>query len=837
MRKLLTLLFMLLFVGTGSVMATVVTSISNLTEWKSFVSSVNAGDDYSSTTVTLTANIIMETSGFDAQTVGTSSNPFTGTFDGGGYTLTYNFTSLKSLQYCAPFRYIKSATIKNLKIAGEMNVTDNNYLAGIVGYVGGTSTTDVSYIDNCTSSMSLTNSASDGDGRIGGIVGYQLANSGLQITNCLVEGTITGRGQAAGVMGYKKSGASLTLSSVFLSSTIDGKVNTFVKSEGGEQTISACYTTIASPDQGTYVGSEELASGEVAYNLQGSQATQYWGQDLNNASSTPMLTSDAAYKVFNAGDKYTNWTNTINNDADWVTFSKLVANGYADMNVTMTADVTVSDGTMIGTSSKPYEGTFDGKGHTLTFTYNNESSDGIAPFQCINNATINDLFTSGSITARNVFGGIVGTAGGNSTLNRCSSNMKLIAKHGSDTNNGRVAGLVGRCADNASPTGTSITLNYCQYTGSINSDQGNRACGLVAWLRNGTLNAKNCFINPSSVTNGAENCSATGGTSPTTNITSCYYTKQFGSSTQGSAATLDQLESGALAYTLNSENEGILFFGQAKLNTSVASTVPELTSDESKKVIKITFSHNGSLKQYANKGGVLPSPTPTSIKALSYYDASKGPDSNPYFSLNEDKQVNRNYKRFPLTISSAGATTLVLPVNVSTLPDGVKAYNLKYTSGDKVTAKEVTSITANKPVLINAEPGNYVLVSENSSEITYDTEKAHQNGALYGVYTDTYKYVPANSYVLQNGDKGRGFYKVAAENTIKITSFRAYLTAQTGGARSLSIVFEDEGTTGVNEVRGQKEDVKDIYYDLSGRRIAQPTKGLYIVNGKKVIIK
>ena len=59
-------------------------------------------------------------------------------------------------------------------------------------------------------------------------------------------------------------------------------------------------------------------------------------------------------------------------------------------------------------------------------------------------------------------------------------------------------------------------------------------------------------------------------------------------------------------------------------------------------------------------------------------------------------------------------------------------------------------------------------------------------------------YVPAGAYVLQDGDNGIGFYRVEAENTIKITSFRAYLTADSE-ARSLEIVF-DEDATGINNV-------------------------------------
>ena len=55
------------------------------------------------------------------------------------------------------------------------------------------------------------------------------------------------------------------------------------------------------------------------------------------------------------------------------------------------------------------------------------------------------------------------------------------------------------------------------------------------------------------------------------------------------------------------------------------------------------------------------------------------------------------------------------------------------------------------------------------------------------------------------------------------------------GAPELGVDFGE--TTGVNEVRGQKEEVKGEVYNLAGQRVANPTKGLYIVNGRKVVIK
>jgi hypothetical protein len=57
------------------------------------------------------------------------------------------------------------------------------------------------------------------------------------------------------------------------------------------------------------------------------------------------------------------------------------------------------------------------------------------------------------------------------------------------------------------------------------------------------------------------------------------------------------------------------------------------------------------------------------------------------------------------------------------------------------------------------------------------------------------------------------------------------------GARELSLIFEDEEVTGIRSVDNGKVTIDNAVYDLSGRRVANPTKGLYIVNGKKVILK
>ena len=65
-------------------------------------------------------------------------------------------------------------------------------------------------------------------------------------------------------------------------------------------------------------------------------------------------------------------------------------------------------------------------------------------------------------------------------------------------------------------------------------------------------------------------------------------------------------------------------------------------------------------------------------------------------------------------------------------------------------------------------------------------------------------------------------------------SLRCYFTVPAGAqARSFTI---DEEATGINAVNGERLMVNG-YYNLNGQRVDQPTKGLYIVNGRKVIIK
>ena len=182
---------------------------------------------------------------------------------------------------------------------------------------------------------------------------------------------------------------------------------------------------------------------------------------------------------------------------------------------------------------------------------------------------------------------------------------------------------------------------------------------------------------------------------------------------------------------------------------------------------------------------------------------------------------------------TAKAGTLILPYEAN-IPSGITAYTITYSSGDYATATPVaTTLPANTPVYLTAETASTPYVFTATGTLPNATPADLTEGALTGAYALTD--VPTNSYVLKSQGGNLGFYKVGTTNPQKINPYRAYLSAPTT-APMLTIDFGGGEVTGITNVKHETT-TDNQYYDLQGRLVAQPTKGLYIVNGKKVIIK
>lgn len=161
-------------------------------------------------------------------------------------------------------------------------------------------------------------------------------------------------------------------------------------------------------------------------------------------------------------------------------------------------------------------------------------------------------------------------------------------------------------------------------------------------------------------------------------------------------------------------------------------------------------------------------------------------------------------------------------------PSGTQVFKVNLTG----TAIEMTKITDR---IVKSGQG-VVLKKTTSGSITMTPTSSNGSGdysdnSLVGTMTSITN--PGNAYVLNyKAATGAGFYKLSSGGTIGAN--KAYLVSGAGAPEFFSL---DGNTTSINEVRGKMEDVSGEYYDLQGRRVSQPTKGLYIVNGKKVVIK
>ena len=159
-------------------------------------------------------------------------------------------------------------------------------------------------------------------------------------------------------------------------------------------------------------------------------------------------------------------------------------------------------------------------------------------------------------------------------------------------------------------------------------------------------------------------------------------------------------------------------------------------------------------------------------------------------------------------------------------PEGTQVFKVALTG----TAIEMTEITdrivkKGQGVVLKKTTSGSITMTPTSSNSSDD----YSGNSLVGTMTNITN--PGNAYVLNKKEAGIGFYKLSATGTIGAN--KAYLTYDGSGAREF---FSLDETTGIEGVSVNENFENGEVYDLQGRRVVNPTKGLYIVNGKKVFI-
>ena len=153
------------------------------------------------------------------------------------------------------------------------------------------------------------------------------------------------------------------------------------------------------------------------------------------------------------------------------------------------------------------------------------------------------------------------------------------------------------------------------------------------------------------------------------------------------------------------------------------------------------------------------------------------------------------------------------------------------------TKVSLTELTTDK--IVNKD--NAVLLKSTASPIVMtltstNSENVFTGNDLNGVSDPAGKTDDGKMYVLNyTAANGVGFYKLATGRKLGVG--KAYLSYSGGGASNF-FGLDDDGTTNI-DVRSKMSEVRGdgLYYDLNGRRVMNPTKGIYIVNGKKVLLK
>ena len=838
--------------------------IASKDNWKEFRDIVGNGQN--AVDAKMTADVDL---GSDIFMVG---NSYAGTFDGQGHTLKINWNG-GSDSDIAPFYTVKNATIKNLRVEGEIK-SSTHFLSGLICNAYGTVT-----ISGCVSAVNITSSYDKGGCDAAGMIECVRDNAKVTITDCLVKGKFTATTESGsrymGGFVCNQYGTCTLTNCLYASENNATGGYTFASTYFSGTTLNNCYyLNLCGKAQGTQVTKEQLKSGEVAYLLQNKRAGNFWGQELGKEND-PLPTDKAEKHVckvdfsyneqvkatryatkgkaifgdmptvtpqFLLGSDYNSHhyyrygfseyftaSTPVNADRtvglfiedrdyyeiaskdDWRRFCDLVRDGQNGIDAKMTKDINLSsDFSMVGSDEHRYAGTFDGQGHTLTLNWNSVSARQLAPFQNVKGATIRNLRTEGYIKS-NTYGlsGLIYSVDGATTISGCVSNVDLTSSY--DKNAGcDASGMVHHVT-----SGASVEFTDCLVKGKFHAttDNGKKGMGGFVYGQYGTCKLTNClYIGKNNATSNSYTFAKDA------TVKNCYYLNPCGEA-QGTKVTEEQLKNGHVAKLLQAGRTDQCHWSQP------LGEMPGLYCEADK-----------SKTNYV------------------YYDTANSRWACDDFRLTDGQPLpigldftaaNVTYER---NFNGAQKATLCLPYDL--YAQGFKAYTLSGGNKNEVHFKEVDDkLTAYTPYYITAD-GTPQLGGRNIEVKAYKADKMTTPAAGYK-FTGTVAGVSNataaadNAYILQDDGK---FHKVTTTNSAAtIPAYRAYIICppQASGAKQLSVVLDGE-TTGIGSTTNEATDGKNgPVYDLQGRRVADRLDdarhrlpaGVYIVGGRKVVVK
>ena len=835
-------------------------TIASAADWQTFCQRVNGGEP------DLNAKLMQDVDlGEDIWMVG-ERNSYLGTFDGQGHTLKFNWNrSYKS--NIAPFQYVDGATIKNLRTQGKITSRDGQYLSGLVFEAYG-----ATILTGCVSDVDITGGRGVVASGAAGMVQIVSDGASVQITDCLVKGSITDNAYAdlramAGFV-YDNSGTCTLTRCLYLgknNAPANKNSSTFAN---GNATLTDCYYLYrCGQAQGKYVGESRLKSGEMAYLLQGGRTDNVWGQTLGTDNAPQLVafapTAAKVYKVDftykgNTASRYATSGSTIFGGLP--TLRDILGKNYNahhyytqfSFGDGFTAATTISGDKTVSVTFTETDGvTIASKEDWQTFReIVNSGQNGVDAKLTANIDLGTDIWMMGNGRSyRGTFDGQGHTlsfnwdAGSKENIAPFQfvegATIRNLNVKGAIKSSGRtLSGLVGNalgtttisnCVSDVNITSghktgacevagmiayvndyAEVDITDCVVKGTLNAteNEGKKGMASFVYFQTGRCTLTNCLYL------GTSNVTDKGYTfaDKATTLKNCYYLNPCGKA-QGTQVTAEQLKSGYVVHKLQADRTDKCYWAQQ------LGEMPDF--------------YNAADKSKAN---------------YVYYDAAKNGWACDNFRLTDGQSLpigldftaaNVTYER---KFNGAQKATLCLPYDLSA--QGFKAYTLSGGNKNEVHFKEVDDkLTAYTPYYITAD-GTPQLGGTNIEVKAYKADKMKQSA---GVFTfigtvdgmSNENAAAANAYILQDDGK---FHKVTTVNSATtIPAYHAYITYNgSNGAKLLSVVLNGE-TTSIGDVTNDNADMNAPVYDLQGRYLGTsfnhlPT-GIYVVGGKKVIKK
>lgn len=190
-------------------------------------------------------------------------------------------------------------------------------------------------------------------------------------------------------------------------------------------------------------------------------------------------------------------------------------------------------------------------------------------------------------------------------------------------------------------------------------------------------------------------------------------------------------------------------------------------------------------------------------------------------------------------LSTDNYSTLVLPFALTadeTTAAFEKVYTLTGVKGESLKFSAATEIAAGTPYLVKAKAANLSVTNKAIDPATTVTNTVVSDASSTVTFVGTFSPVVLNS--TDNGNayvvSSNTLYQVTSDVNVK--AYRGYFTVDTtSGVKNFVLDFGNGETTSIEALESETRD--KVIYNLAGQRVQKAQKGIFIVNGKKVVIK